>query len=50
MDNLDNFKVFVKKNPTFATYIRDGVMTWPEFDSFNFFLLAKPCRIRDFSF
>ena len=31
MDNLDNFKVFVKKNPTFATYIKDGAMTWQKF-------------------
>ena len=31
MDNLDNFKLFVKNNPTFATYIKDGTMTWQKF-------------------
>lgn len=31
MDNLDNFKLFVRDNPTFATYIRDGNMTWQKF-------------------
>lgn len=31
MDNLDNFKLFVKNNPTFATYIKDGSMTWQKF-------------------
>ena len=31
MDNLDNFKFFVKNNPSFATYIKDGSMTWQKF-------------------
>ena len=31
MNNLDNFKHFVKNNPTFATYIKDGSMTWQKF-------------------
>lgn len=31
MDNLDNFKVFIKNNPTFAGYIKDGSMTWQKF-------------------
>lgn len=31
MDNLDNFKQFVKANPTFARFIRDGSMTWQKF-------------------
>ena len=31
MDNLDNFKQFVKKNPTFANYVKDGNMTWQKF-------------------
>ena len=31
MDNLDNFKQFVKNNPTFASYIKDGSMTWQKF-------------------
>ena len=31
MDNLDNFKQFVKSNPTFASYIKDGTMTWQKF-------------------
>ncbi len=31
MDNLDAFKSFVKANPTFANYIRDGSMTWQKF-------------------
>lgn len=31
MDNLDNFKLFVKNNPTFATYIKDGSMSWQKF-------------------
>ena len=30
-DHLDSFKVFVKKNPTFAEYIKDGSMTWQKF-------------------
>ena len=31
MDNLDNFKQFVKANPTFARFIKDGSMTWQKF-------------------
>ena len=31
MDNLDNFKQFAKNNPTFASYIKDGSMTWQKF-------------------
>ena len=31
MDNLDNFKQFVRNNPTFANYIKDGSMTWQKF-------------------
>ena len=31
MNNLDNFKLFVKENPTFAKYIKDGSMTWQKF-------------------
>ena len=31
MDNLDNFKLFIKSNPNFANYIKDGSMTWQKF-------------------
>ena len=31
MDNLNEFKLFVKKNPAFANYIKDGRMTWQKF-------------------
>lgn len=31
MSNLDNFKTFVKGNPNFASYIKDGSMTWQKF-------------------
>ena len=31
MNNLDSFKLFVKANPSFATYIKDGTMTWQKF-------------------
>ena len=31
MNNLDKFKIFVKSNPTFASYIKDGSMTWQKF-------------------
>ena len=31
MDNLDNFKTFVKANPNFASYIKNGSMTWQTF-------------------
>ena len=31
MDNLDDFKTFVKANPNFANYIKNGSMTWQKF-------------------
>lgn len=31
MDNLDKFKEFVKQNPSFASFIKDGSMTWQKF-------------------
>ena len=31
MNNIDNFKIFVKANPTFASYIKDGTMSWQKF-------------------
>ena len=31
MSNLDNFKVFIRNNPTFASYIKDNSMTWQKF-------------------
>ena len=31
MDNLDNFKQFIKSHPSFAGYIKDGTMTWQKF-------------------
>ena len=31
MNNLDEFKLFVKANPTFARFIKDGTMTWQKF-------------------
>lgn len=31
MNNLDDFKNFVKANPTFAAFIKDGSMTWQKF-------------------
>ena len=31
MNNLDSFKLFVKANPNFATFIKDGTMTWQKF-------------------
>ena len=31
MDNIDNFKLFVRKNPNLYTYIQDGSMTWQKF-------------------
>jgi len=31
MNNLDKFKQFVKLNPQFASYIKDGSMTWQKF-------------------
>ena len=30
-NNLDSFKSFVKRNPTFASFIKDGSMTWQKF-------------------
>ena len=31
MDNLEEFKLFVKANPTFASFIKNGSMTWQKF-------------------
>jgi len=31
MNNIDKFKQFVKLNPSFANYIKDGSMTWQKF-------------------
>ena len=31
MSNLEKFKVFVKKNPSFANYVMYGSMTWQKF-------------------
>ena len=31
MNNLDNFKQFIKSNPSFANFIKDGSMTWQKF-------------------
>ena len=31
MDNLENFKQFIKQNPQFANYIKDDSMTWQKF-------------------
>jgi len=31
MNNLDKFKEFVRKHPSFANYIKDGSMTWQKF-------------------
>lgn len=31
MNNLDEFKHFVKANPTFASFIKNGQMTWQKF-------------------
>ena len=31
MEKLDDFKLFVKENPTFARFIKDGSMTWQKF-------------------
>ena len=31
MNNLDNFKLFIKNNPSFASYIKDDTMTWQKF-------------------
>lgn len=31
MSKIDDFKSFVKINPSFANYIKDGSMTWQKF-------------------
>lgn len=31
MSKIDEFKVFVKENPNFADYIKNGSMTWQKF-------------------
>lgn len=31
MNNIDNFKLFVRKNPSLYTYIKNGKMTWQKF-------------------
>lgn len=31
MNNKEAFKEFVKNNPSFASYIKDGSMTWQKF-------------------
>lgn len=31
MSNKEDFKLFVKNNPSFANYIKDGSMTWQKF-------------------
>ena len=31
MNDLDNFKKFIKDNPSFASYIKDDSMTWQKF-------------------
>lgn len=31
MNNLNEFKMFVKKHPSFANFIKDGSMTWQKF-------------------
>ena len=31
MSKIEDFKLFVKNNPTFAEYIKDGSMTWQKF-------------------
>ena len=31
MSKLEDFKVFVKKNPSLATYVNNGSMTWQKF-------------------
>lgn len=30
-NNLEEFKKFVRDNPNFASYIKDGTMTWQKF-------------------
>lgn len=31
VDKIDEFKIFVKKNPNFALFIKDNSMTWQKF-------------------
>ena len=31
MSNVDNFKSFVRKNPTLVTFVRNGTMSWQKF-------------------
>lgn len=31
MTNIDNFKLFVKKNPNLINYVRDNSMSWQKF-------------------
>ncbi len=31
MNKLDEFKMFIKSNPNFASYIKDNSMTWQKF-------------------
>ena len=31
MNNIDDFKAFVRLNPNFANYIKNGSMTWQKF-------------------
>ena len=31
MTNIDNFKTFVKQNPSLTTHIKNGNMTWQKF-------------------
>lgn len=31
MTNIDNFKLFVKKNPGLITFVRNGTMSWQKF-------------------
>lgn len=31
MANIDNFKLFVKKNPNLITFVRSGTMSWQKF-------------------
>lgn len=31
MTNLDNFKIFVRKNPKLINHVRSGEMTWQKF-------------------
>ena len=31
MNNLEDFKTFVKSHPNFAKYVENGTMTWQKF-------------------